>query len=76
LNWYGLALATGRLGQTEEARHWLDQAEASLRSKLQVARNEPTVPPGYSLWDLLEARVRSREAQALLARGARPSDTH
>jgi serine/threonine protein kinase/tetratricopeptide (TPR) repeat protein len=73
LNWYGLAIAKGRLGQTEEAHHWLDQAEASLGSKLQLARNEPTVRPGTYLYEMLEARVRSREVQAILAHPARAS---
>jgi tetratricopeptide (TPR) repeat protein len=75
LNWYGLAIASARLGQTEEAHHWLEQAEAPLRSNVRLARTEPTVPPGYWLFLMLEARVRSREAHALLSRDARPSDT-
>jgi serine/threonine protein kinase/tetratricopeptide (TPR) repeat protein len=75
LNWYGLAIAAGRLGQAEEARYWLDRAESSLGSQLRLARNAPTVPPGYYLYGLLEARVRSREAQALLARKAHSSAT-
>jgi serine/threonine protein kinase/tetratricopeptide (TPR) repeat protein len=66
LNWYGLAIADARLGLTEEARYWLGRAEASLDSKLRRARNAPTVPPGYYLYELLEARVRSREARTLL----------
>lgn len=67
LNWYGLAIVKGRLGQFEEARHWLSQAEASLGSKLRLARREPNVPPGYNLHELLEARFRSLETRALLA---------
>jgi tetratricopeptide (TPR) repeat protein len=67
LNWYGLAIAASRLGQTEEARHWLDLAEASLDAQLRLAREQQTLPPSTYLFLLLEARVRSREARALLA---------
>jgi serine/threonine protein kinase/tetratricopeptide (TPR) repeat protein len=73
LNWYGLAIVNGRMGQTEEARYWFDQAEASLESKLRLARSEPTVPPGYWMYGLLEAQVRSKEARGILAGDARPS---
>jgi tetratricopeptide (TPR) repeat protein len=67
LNWYGLAIVKGRLGQLDEARHWFSQAEASFGFKLRMAREEPNVPAGYWLCDHLLAQVLSREARALLA---------
>ena len=66
LNWLWLALAHQRLGKTEEARHWLGQAQAWLDryGDGMPARAEAEV--GLHLHNWLEAHVLRREAEALI----------
>jgi tetratricopeptide (TPR) repeat protein len=71
VNWLWLALAHQRLGKAEEARRWLDKAQAWLDQyrKGRPARAEEDF--GLHLHNWLEAHVLRREAEALI-RPARP----
>jgi hypothetical protein len=66
LNWLWLALADRRLGQAEEARRWLDKAQAWLDQYRDgmPARADEELGLHYHNW--LEAHVLRREAEALL----------
>ena len=66
LNWLWLALAYQRLGQAEEARRWLDKAQAWLDQygDGMPARAEEEL--GLHLHNWLEAHVLRREAEALI----------
>jgi tetratricopeptide (TPR) repeat protein len=66
LNWLWLALANERLGKAEEARRWLDKAQAWLdryRDGM-PARGEEEF--GLHLHNWLEAHVLRREAEELM----------
>jgi serine/threonine-protein kinase len=66
LNWLWLALAHQRLGETREARRWLDRAARWLD---QFASGLPTHAEkglGLHLHNWLEAQILRREAEALL----------
>jgi tetratricopeptide (TPR) repeat protein len=65
LNWLWLSLAHQKLGQTDEARRWLDKASKWLD---QFGGKMPKSPeaPGLELHNWLEAFVLRREAEALL----------
>jgi tetratricopeptide (TPR) repeat protein len=71
LNWLWLALARQRLGQTKEARRWLDRAAKWLDERKDgwTANAEDTL--GLHLHNWLEAHVLRREAEALLGIGPR-----
>jgi tetratricopeptide (TPR) repeat protein len=66
LNWLWLALAYERLGKAEEARRWLNKAQAWLDQygDGMPARAEQEV--GLELHNWLEAHVLRREAEALI----------
>jgi tetratricopeptide (TPR) repeat protein len=66
LNWLWLALAHQRLGNVEEAQHWLGKAQAWLDQygDGMPARAEAEV--GLHLHNWLEAHVLRREAEALI----------
>jgi tetratricopeptide (TPR) repeat protein len=68
LNWLWLALANQRLGKPEEARRWLDKAQAWLDQYKDgmPARAEEELGLHFHNW--LEAHVLRREAEARLAR--------
>jgi tetratricopeptide (TPR) repeat protein len=66
LNWLWLALANQRLGKAEEARRWLEKAQAWLDQYPDgmPARAEEELRLHYHNW--LEAHVLRREAEALI----------
>ncbi len=66
LNWLWLALANQRLGKAEEARRWLEKAQAWLDQYRDgmPARAEEELGLHYHNW--LEAHVLRREAEALI----------
>ena len=66
LNWLWLALAKQRLGKAEEARYWLEMAQAWLDQYPDgiPARAEEELGLHYHNW--LEAHVLRREAEALI----------
>jgi hypothetical protein len=66
LNWLWLALSSQRLGKTEEARRWLDKAQAWLDQygDGMPARAEEELGLHFHNW--LEAHVLRREAEALI----------
>jgi tetratricopeptide (TPR) repeat protein len=66
LNWLWLALSSQRLGKTEEARRWLDKAQAWLDQygDGMPARAEEELGLHFHNW--LEAHVPRREAEALI----------
>jgi tetratricopeptide (TPR) repeat protein len=75
LNWLWLALANQRLGKGEEARRWLNQAQAWLdrhRDCMPARANEQF---GLHLHNWLEAHVLLREAEALIESEAPRSTT-
>jgi tetratricopeptide (TPR) repeat protein len=65
LNWLWLALAHQKLGETDEARRWLDKASKWLD---QFRGEIPKLAdaPGLELHNWLEASVLRKEAEALL----------
>jgi hypothetical protein len=70
LNWLWLALAHQRLGETEEARRWLDRAVLWLDRfpRGMPARAEQGL--GLHLHNWLEAHILRREAEALMGAAA------
>ncbi len=66
LNWLWLAVAKQRLGKAEEARRWLNKAQAWLDQYRDgiPARAEQELGLHYHNW--LEAHVLRREAEALI----------
>jgi tetratricopeptide (TPR) repeat protein len=75
LNYYGLALAHHRLGHTDEARRWLEKAEAWFTQLAEVSTVEATsFPPDYHVVDWLEAQVLRREAESLILDVGFPDD--
>jgi serine/threonine-protein kinase len=70
LNWLWLALANQRLGQSEEARRWLDKATAWLDQYHDGMPDRAEEELGLHLHNWLEAHVLRREAETLI----RPAD--
>jgi tetratricopeptide (TPR) repeat protein len=70
LNWLWLALAQQRLGNSEEARRWLDKATAWLDQYRDGMPGVAELQLGLHLHNWLEAHVLRREAEALI----RPAD--
>ena len=75
LNWLWLALANERLGKAEEARRWLDKAQAWLDQygDGMPARAEDEFGLHFHNW--LEAHVLRREAEALISSNGPRSGT-
>jgi tetratricopeptide (TPR) repeat protein len=67
LNWLWLALANQRLGKVEEARRWLDKAQAWLDQYGDGMPARAEEEFGLHLHNWLEAHVLRREAEALIA---------
>jgi tetratricopeptide (TPR) repeat protein len=72
LNWLWLALAQQRLGESEEARRWLDKATAWLDQYRDGMPDSAEEELGLHLHNWLEAHVLRREAEALI----RPEERH
>jgi tetratricopeptide (TPR) repeat protein len=68
LNWLWLALASQRLGKTEEARRWLSKAQAWLAQYRDGMPARADAEFGLHFHNWLEACVLRREAEALLSR--------
>jgi tetratricopeptide (TPR) repeat protein len=66
LNWLWLALANQRLGNSEEARRWLDTAQAWLDQYGDGMPARADAELGLHLHNWLEAHVLRREAEALI----------
>jgi tetratricopeptide (TPR) repeat protein len=66
LNWLWLALANQRLGKTEEARRWLEEAQAWLDQYRDGLPARAEQQFGLDLHNWLEAHVLRREAESLL----------
>jgi tetratricopeptide (TPR) repeat protein len=66
LNWLWLALANQRLGQPDEARHWLNKAQACLEPYRDGFPAQSESELGLDLHNWLEAHVLRREAEALI----------
>jgi hypothetical protein len=66
LNWLWLSLANHRLGQPEEARRWLDKAQAWLDQYRNGMPPRADEDLGLHLHNWLEAHVLRREAEALI----------
>ena len=66
LNWLWLALAHDRLGKAEEARRWLDKAQAWLDRYREGMPARAEEEFGLHLHNWLEAHVLRREAEALV----------
>jgi tetratricopeptide (TPR) repeat protein len=69
VNWLWLALAQHRLGNSEEARRWLNKATAfldELRGSLPDGAEEHF---GLDLHNWLEAQILRREAETLIRQG-------
>ena len=64
LNWLWLALAQQRLGKAEEARHWLNKAQAWLDQYRDGMPARAEEEFGLHLHNWLEAHVLRREAEA------------
>jgi serine/threonine-protein kinase len=67
VNWVWLALAHQSLGKTEEARRWLDKAQAWLDQYRDGMPARAEEELGLHLHNWLEAHVLRREAEALIA---------
>jgi serine/threonine-protein kinase len=67
LNWLWLALANQRLGKSEEARRWLNKAQAWLDQYGGGMPARAEAEFGLHLHNWLEAHVLRREAEALLS---------
>jgi tetratricopeptide (TPR) repeat protein len=66
LNWLWLALATERLGKAEEARRWLNKAQAWLDQYRDGIPAHAEEELGLDLHNWLEAHVLRREAEGLI----------
>jgi tetratricopeptide (TPR) repeat protein len=66
LNWLWLALANQRLGKAEEARRWLEKAQAWLDQYRDGMPTRADEEVGLHLHNWLEAHVLRREAEALI----------
>ena len=66
LNWLWLALAEHRLGKAEEARRWLNKAQAWLDQYRDGMPARAEEEFGLHLHNWLEAHVLRREAEALI----------
>jgi tetratricopeptide (TPR) repeat protein len=66
LNWLWLALANHRLGKAEEARRWLNKAQAWLDQYRDGMPARAEEEFGLHLHNWLEAHVLRREAEALI----------
>jgi tetratricopeptide (TPR) repeat protein len=66
LNWLWLALANQRLGKAEEARRWLDKAQAWLDHYGDGMPARADEELGLHLHNWLEGHVLRREAEALI----------
>jgi eukaryotic-like serine/threonine-protein kinase len=66
LNWLWLALTKHRLGKAEEARQWLDKAQAWLDQYGDGMRARAEDELGLHFHNWLEAHVLRREAEALI----------
>jgi tetratricopeptide (TPR) repeat protein len=66
LNWLWLALAKRRLGEAEEARRWLNKAQAWLDQYPDGLPARAEEELGLHLHNWLEAHVLRREAEALI----------
>jgi serine/threonine-protein kinase len=66
INWLWLALAQERLGKAEEARRWLDKAQAWLDQYGDGLPARADEELGLHLHNWLEAHVLRREAEALI----------
>ena len=66
LNWLWLALAKQRLGKAEEARRWLNKAQAWLDQYRDGMPARAEEEFGLHLHNWLEAHVLRREAEALI----------
>jgi tetratricopeptide (TPR) repeat protein len=66
LNWLWLALVNQRLGEGEEARRWLDKAQAWLDQYRNGMTDQADGETGLHLHNWLEAHVLRREAEALI----------
>jgi tetratricopeptide (TPR) repeat protein len=76
LAWLWLALANHRLGKAEEARRWLDKAQAWLDQYREGMPSRAEKELGLHLHNWLEAHVLRREAEALLdAEPVNPKET-
>jgi tetratricopeptide (TPR) repeat protein len=66
LNWLWLALANQRLGKVEEARRWLEKAQACLDQYGDGMPARAEEERGLHFHDWLEAHVLRREAEPLI----------
>jgi hypothetical protein len=66
LNWLWLALANERLGKAEEARRWLEKAQAWLDQYAEGMPARADDEFGLHLHNWLEAHLLRREAEALI----------
>jgi tetratricopeptide (TPR) repeat protein len=66
LNWLWMALAHQRLGKAEEARRWLDKAQAWLDQYGDGMPAQAEEELGLHLHNWLEAHVLRRQAEALI----------
>ena len=66
LNWFWLALANERLGKAEEARRWLNKAQAWLDQYRDGMPARAEEELGLHLHNWLEAHVLRREAEGLI----------
>jgi tetratricopeptide (TPR) repeat protein len=72
--WPVLALAHSRLGNKDEARQWLDRAEAWLEEVLDEALARPGVKSPLPWMDWAEFQVLRREARQALGAGKSRAD--
>jgi tetratricopeptide (TPR) repeat protein len=70
LNWLWMVLTNRRLGKAEEARRWLDKAQAWLDQYGDGMAVRAEEEFGLHLHNWLEAHVLRREAEALIASSA------
>jgi tetratricopeptide (TPR) repeat protein len=66
VNWLWLALTSQRLGKAEEARHWLEKAQAWLDQYRDAMPARAEEEFGLHLHNWLEAHVVRREAERLI----------
>ena len=72
VNWLWLALTKQRLGRTEEARRWLNQAQVWLDRYKDGLPDDAEREFGLDLHNWLEANVLRREAEAMIAPSTSP----